>query len=93
MLTATLFIGRLNDPMALGVFGLSNTILTMAYIIFIKGIGEAMSLRVHQNVKKNDDRKIAESFWKAMVLYFMIFLLFSMICFYSSFWLIGIKIE
>ena len=29
--------------MALGVFGLSNTILTMAYIIFIKGIGEAMA--------------------------------------------------
>ena len=46
MFLATLFISKLNDSMALGIFGISNTILTMTFIIVIKGIGEAMSLKV-----------------------------------------------
>ena len=93
MLTATLCIGRLNDPMALGVFGWSNTILTMAFIIFIKGIGEAMSSRVYQGLKMNDDRKISYNFWKALTLYFFVFLFFSLVCLYSDYWLVKIKIE
>ena len=46
MTLATVFISKLNDSLALGIFGISNTILTMTCIIVIKGIGEAMSLNI-----------------------------------------------
>ena len=50
---ATIWISKLNDKVSLGIFGFSNTVLTMFFIIIIKGVGEAMIHRIKKISKKD----------------------------------------
>ena len=93
MALATIFLGRLHDSLQLGIFGLSNTILTMTFIIFMKGIGEATALKCSKFKVENDFRKVGEYFWKGMLLYFVVLILFILVCIFSNKWLSGIGID
>jgi hypothetical protein len=42
------------DSLSLAVFGVTNTILTMMFLIIIKGIGETVSLKAIKSKNSGD---------------------------------------
>lgn len=53
-LITTLLLSNNGDSLSLSVFGVANTILTMMFLIIIKGIGETASLKIIKS-KTNGD--------------------------------------
>lgn len=80
---ASIFIGRTNDPMALSVFGVSNTILTLLFIIVIKGLAETTSIKTSYFFNNNRDRELGEYFYKGIIIFLTVYLLFILLVFTS----------
>lgn len=90
---ASIFIGRINDAMALSVFGVSNTILTMLFIVVVKGMSEATAMKTSYFYTNNRDREMGEYFYKGIFLYVIVYSVFLFISLTSQQWLTFIDLE
>jgi hypothetical protein len=72
------------DSLSLAVFGVTNTILTMMFLIIIKGIGETVSLKAIKSKSDGDHSDVLNVFIKGGLLSFGLFFIFTMICLLSK---------
>lgn len=89
----TIFLSRNGDSLSLSVFGLTNTILTMLFLIIIKGIGETTSLKlIHA-------KNIGELFQCKLIILrggfcsLGLFIAFGIICILARFWMNWLRLD
>ena len=92
-LLTTLFISWKNDPVALSVFGVSNTVLTLLFIQLIKGIGESTALQTKKYFEQNRNAMVNSYFIKGLLVFLIIFIVFVFLVIFSESWLMWLKIE
>lgn len=89
----TLFISRKDDPIALSVFGVSNTVLTLLFVQIVKGMAETTSLKTGTYFTKNNSTKVNNYFYKGLFLFLLLYSLFIVVAVYSEGWLTFLGVE
>jgi hypothetical protein len=89
----TILLSNNGDSLSLSVFGLTNTILTMLFLIIIKGIGETTSLKLIQAKNNADFNTCNLMILRGAILTLALFIIFSFICLISKFWMTWINFD